>query len=225
MKKPHLLTAGAAALTLAFGGTATADRDANASDTAMFQVTVTNLTLAQPLSPVLLATHDTSASVFTPGQPASPELARLAEDGDNSQLLLLLDGAPGVQDTASGLAPIGPSGSETIMIEASRQARYLSLASMLVNTNDAFVGLDTIELSPRGTTTLYGVAFDAGSEANSEDCAYIPGPACGSAFSHDPAPAEGFIFVSNGIHGIGSLPSDRYDWRNPVAKIEITRMP
>jgi len=33
------------------------------------------------------------------------------------------------------------------------------------------------------------------------------------------------VYVSNGIQGLGSLASETYDWRNPVARIEIVRIP
>jgi hypothetical protein len=222
MKNFKMLGLGALGLgALVLGAWATGGEDRGG---ALFEVTVTNLTRGQPLSPVLVATHDASASVFTPGQPASPELALLAEDGDNSQLRALLDAAPGVFDTNSSAGPIPPGGSATIMVGASGNARLLSLAAMLVNTNDAFLGVDSIELGARGAPAIHGVAFDAGSEFNSESCAYIPGPACGSANSHDPVAAEGYVYVSNGIHGIGDLAPELYDWHNPVARITVRRV-
>ncbi|MCU7818248.1 MAG: hypothetical protein KZQ57_05120, partial [gamma proteobacterium symbiont of Lucinoma myriamae] len=42
-----------------------------------------------------------------------------------------------------------------------------------------------------------------------------------------PSPAEdgeGFVHINRGIHGIGDLAADVYDWHNPVAKITITRV-
>ena len=71
-------------------------------------------------------------------------------------------------------------------------------------------------------------AYDAGSERNSEDCAYIPGPPCEGAGVHDPAEAEGYVHIHAGIHGIGPdtelvYPAE-HDWRNPVAKITIRRV-
>ena len=41
---------------------------------------------------------------------------------------------------------------------------------------------------------------------------------------HDPADPEGFVHISNGIHGIGDLAADGYDWDNPVAHVRIVRM-
>ena len=68
-------------------------------------------------------------------------------------------------------------------------------------------------------------AYDAGSEMNSEDCAFIPGPPCGDV-NHNPAAAEGYVHIHAGIHGIsgGTLNPAQLDWRNPVALVEIKRM-
>ena len=198
--------------------------DGDGRETALFEVTVTNLTRNQPLSPVLVAIHDHTTAMFTPGAPASAELALLAEDGDNSQLRALLDGTQGVFDTNSGSGPIPPGGSDTIQVAANGSAPRISLAAMLVNTNDAFLGVDSMALSARGLPAFHGVAFDAGSEFNSESCAYIPGPACGSPNSHDPAPAEGYVSIHNGIHGIGGLSPSLFDWRAEVAEIRIERV-
>jgi hypothetical protein len=35
---------------------------------------------------------------------------------------------------------------------------------------------------------------------------------------------EGFVRISEGIHGVGDLPANLWDWRNPVAKITIRRL-
>jgi hypothetical protein len=78
----------------------------------------------------------------------------------------------------------------------------------------------------RGDTVTYYVgAFDAGSEGNNEDCAFVPGPACppDSGNARSTSDAEGYVHIHNGVHGIADLGPAAYDWRNPVAKITITR--
>ena len=96
---------------------------------------------------------------------------------------------------------------------------------MLVTTNDAFYGLNGVR--PGGRSNNYHVpAYDAGSEENNENCDYIPGPPCGNAFVHPSGDPEGFVHIHNGIHGLatnGVVPA-MHDWRNPVAKITITRI-
>lgn len=53
-----------------------------ARETSYIRLKITNLSFQQFLSPFFVATHNTLApSLFTLGSPASPELARLAEDG------------------------------------------------------------------------------------------------------------------------------------------------
>lgn len=188
-----------------------------------FELTITNLTPGQIFSPVLVATHDASASVFRAGGKASPELAILAEDGDNTPLQALLLTLPAVHDVASGSGMVMPGASQSILIEATQDSRLLSLASMLVTTNDTFAGIDSLRL-PAGSEAIFAFAYDAGSEANSELCNYIPGPPCGSAGMHDPAQSEGVITVANGIHGIGDLQPATWDWRGPVAQIVIRRL-
>jgi hypothetical protein len=123
-------------------------------------------------------------------------------------------------------APIMPGASATYVLGATPGARQLSAVGMLISTNDAFFGLDGITM-PRRKKDVVSIrvpAYDAGSEANSEDCAFIPGPPCGAGAVHDPAQAEGFVHISNGIHGIGGVPEATYDWRNPVALITVKRL-
>lgn len=188
---------------------------------ATYEVRVTNLTRGQILSPVLLANHDRTVDLFEPGHAASPGLQRLAEDGDVSVLSSALMNDPGVGNVRIGTGPLPPGASESFSFDAS--GRFLSLASMLVVTNDAFAGVDTVML-PHDSLTLYATAFDAGTERNSELCDYIPGPPCGSGGVHDPAEAEGFVHVHPGFRGVGSLSAHKYDWRNPVAKVVIQRV-
>ena len=97
---------------------------------------------------------------------------------------------------------------------------------MLVSTNDAFFAINGVA-APRGnaSTTVFARAYDAGTEANSEDCAWIPGPPCGNGGAHDPSPSEGYVHVHAGVHGIGSLVPADHDWRDAVARVHIERMP
>ena len=54
-----------------------------------------------------------------------------------------------------------------------------------------------------------------------ELCLFIPGPPCGNPFQRDVTDAEGYVFISPGIQGVGDLDGQQ-DWRNPVARIAIT---
>ena len=46
---------------------------------------------------------------------------------------------------------------------------------MLVITNDAFFGLNGVKAPKRGSVISRSRGYDAGSEANHELCAFIPG--------------------------------------------------
>ena len=92
---------------------------------------------------------------------------------------------------------------------------------MLATTNDAFFGIQGVKVQKKQVMTVGAIAYDAGSETNSESCSTIPGPPCGNPFLRDTADAEGYIHVHSGIHGTGDLDPETYDWRNPVAQIRI----
>ena len=141
-----------------------------------FMVTTTNLTHGQPMSPIGIALH-TSGQLFTLGEEASAELETLAEGGDNSGLL----GLEVVNASTSTEMPLPPGASVDQMITTdSLEGQKLSLISMMVNTNDGFTGLNSLDVSSMavGDTMSYTtVAYDAGTEANSEAEGSIPGPA------------------------------------------------
>ncbi len=186
-----------------------------------FDVTIYNLTKGQIISPPVVAAHDPSVAIFRVGEEASDELAALAEDADAVGLVALLTSVGA--DVAVGAAVILPGESATVRIETSRGNRVLSAVGMLVTTNDAFFGLNSLPLRSRARTTRVP-AYDAGSEENNEDCGFIPGPPCGTEGVRDTADAEGFVHIHNGVHGItvGGLIPARDDWRNPVAQITVT---
>ncbi len=190
-----------------------------------FDVTITNLTKGQIISPPVVAAHDPDIAIFQVGAAAADELAALAEDAAADGLIALLESVGAdVEQAGSG---IPPGGRVTIRIEATGVNRVISAVGMLVTTNDAFFGLNSVR--PRGRSTTFRVpAYDAGSEANNEDCAFIPGPPCGNAGVRDSDDAEGFVHIHNGVHGIaealGGLVPSRDDWRNPVAQITVTRV-
>ena len=152
---------------------------------ASFDVTVTNLTNGQPLSPAAVIAHMDGYSVFTIGAPATAGLENLAEGGDNSMLIMEADADMNVLASGSGAAPIGPAGSETVTIEVLESdvpnLRF-SVSTMLVNTNDAISGLNGVDISGLAEGDAWtgrGIVYDAGTEANTEAAGTIPGPADG----------------------------------------------
>lgn len=211
-----------------------------ASDGPRYEVTVTNLTRGQALTPALVVTHDSEfLPLFTEGEPADPEVALIAEDGDVQPLKNLVESNPHVSDVAiiQGTAPLplppdGPGGfaikpgdSASITVNFAANKRFVSLVGMLATTNDAFYALTGGVGPSKGVATYYSIAWDAGSEVNNESCPFIPGPPCGHFFVRATEGAEGYVHVHPGIHGIADAVPALHDWRNPVAKISIRRLP
>ncbi len=212
-------------------GTARADNDSGV------EVTVTNLTRGQIISPVVVASHRARFEpLFVPGERASAELAAVAEDADLDPLIAALTGDSDVLDVqvlfgpAGPMTPIMPGKSASIVIDVDKKFRFLSMAGMLVTTNDAFFALRGARIPSKGSRTFRSPAYDAGSEANTEDCAHIPGPPCGNGGVRVLDGAEGYVHIHAGIHGIadpdplGYLDPAAHDWRNPVAEITIKRL-
>ena len=200
------------------------------TDQIIVEMSITNLTRGQILSPVFVARHNANAgTLYTLGQPASVGLAKVAEDADASDLLVDWDPVdnPDISEAmvvALDGGPIMPGATVNMTFTVTDGNHLASFASMLVTTNDAFIGASGLDLSVSRTVNL--VAYDAGSEANSEDCAYIPGPPC-SMHAHDDAESEGFIYVHPGIQGgeTSDLDPAVHDWRNPVARLSIVATP
>ena len=193
----------------------------NDTDEMTVEVTITNLTRGQTMTPVFVARHDGSAApLYTLGQAASDGLADMAEDGSATALLETWDpdanSSVGEARVAGGF--IRPGQTVTITFNVSDGKKLLSLASMLVSTNDGFIGANSLDLS--SSKVVYLPVYDAGSEANTEDCQHVPGPPC-SADGVGTDTSEGFVHVHAGIHGGAGLDPVQHDWRNPAARLEI----
>ena len=203
--------------------------------TASFDVSVTNLTNAQPLSPVAVIAHQSGYSFFSVGSSATVGLEEMAEGGDNSALLAAADADAMVTVTASGVAPIGPATSETVtvdLLESELTGLRISVATMLVNTNDAFSGLNGMQVDSMAVgdvLNIRSIAYDAGTEADSEEATTIPGPAAGgegfNAARDDQADRvsmhSGVVSRDDGYATSDLTEQHRFD--NPVVQIRIER--
>lgn len=219
-------TLGALAL-LAVSAPALAQKDALAQPIftdGTVSVTITNVSKTQ-FTPLLVATHNSDIAFFEAGAPASDELALLAEGGNIGPLSEVLAASDDVGFTGSSEGLLFPGQSVTIELGADRRFDRLSLAAMLLPTNDAFVALNGVGVPRVLDRPMRYVAFgyDAGSEPNDELCANIPGPTCGGAGPSPDADGEGYVTISAGIQGNGDLNPVEYDWRNPVAIVTVTR--
>lgn len=199
---------------------------AQASGDARFEVTVTNITQGEIFTPIMVASHRHDTKIFKLGEPASEELEIIAESGNPGPLGDSLISSGAALDVVAADGVLLPGHSLTLSVRTDRKHSHVSVASMLVPTNDAFFAVNGIH-GPRGkkSKTVYSPAYDAGTEANDELCDNIPGPpfACnGEGFN--PASGEGYVYIHPGIHGGGDLSTASYDWNNPVAKITIRRV-
>ncbi len=212
-----------ALLALFAGGILSADQH---DEEMMVELSITNLTRGQIMSPVFVARHNGEAGpLYSLGETASLSLARMAEDADASGLIADWDPQSNSDVSESMVVarndgPVHPGETVTMSFDIEDGNSMVSLASMLVTTNDAFIGASGLDVSK--SRTIFLNAYDSGTEASTEDCAFIPGPPCGNMV-HDRSEPEGFVHVHAGIHGGAGSDLDpmQHDWRDPVARLTI----
>jgi hypothetical protein len=234
-------TFGVAALVLA----STVSSAAAEAPVATYEVTIENLTAGQPFTPPVVATHGAATGMFTVGQPASFALKEIAENGNLAPMIAQLGADKHVSDSVAATAPLVPAGlpgsamfgdSVTLTVTASEGAKFLSLASMLICTNDGFTGVDALRL-PKDlgdAVVVRSAAYDAGTETNTEDFADIVPPCQGlvgvssgepGTGTSNPALAEGGVIHHHpGIAGGADLVPAIHGWTDPVAKITVERV-
>ncbi len=121
-------------------------------------------------------------------------------------------------------------------MKAKTSAKYLSLVSMLICTNDGFAGVDGARLPNKvgRSATFYANSYDAGSEINTEDFADLVPPCpilsgvmtdkTGAGMSNPDLAEGGVVMPHPGIQGTADLTVGSHSWSDPVAKVEITRV-
>ncbi len=201
--------------------TATMTNAAFADKTRMIEVTITNITNNLSFTPIMAASHRHEIDLFEVGEAASDELITVAESGNVAPLSTLLSGNNNVADVQNSGGLLGPGESVTIMLEADKRSDRVSIASMMLPTNDSFIALDSVRVPKRGQASYRSPGYDAGSETNDESCLNIPGPFCGGTGLSPADPGEGYVHISRGISGNADLASADFDWRNDVAKITV----
>jgi hypothetical protein len=208
-----------------------------------FDVRITNLSNAIYFTPFLVAAHPEGSALFSTGQPASANLQAMAEGGDISGLVADVNGlgATVVENPAGGL--LAPTGSvEFTMNTDGTSNTHLSAVAMLLPTNDAFAGLNAVEIPTDPGTYVFNVpAYDAGTEANDElltgggapGAAGMPADPGGLAGTGGTGAATADANSSVHIHrgslgdtdaaaGISDLDSRVHRWLNPVIRVTIT---
>jgi hypothetical protein len=232
IKKSKVITATSLLLILAACGS-----DNNSNDTVIeipaepdkysYSVTVTNLTYAQPLSPLAVILHNDS-KMWEIGVASSQALEMLAEGGDNSEF---------IADTSalaanSGEGVVLPGLVSTVDITTTdRNATFFTAATMLVNTNDAFSGLTGVDISTMAIDDVKSwnlTVYDAGTEANTEALGTIPGPADGGTGFDEARDDVDFVAMHSGVvsqdDGLySSVLTQAHRFDNPAIKLTITR--
>jgi len=195
-------------LALALAACGGDDDPAPASTAGTYEITFTNMSTGQPMTPPVVAIHDTSVRLYQTGQAASPEVQAIAENGDNDPLVALATSLQGSGVSAAGVAapdpagPIGPGGSSTITLTTADDAQVLSVVTMIVCTNDGFTGVDSVALPATGTSTFMAVSYDAGTEVNIIDADYwVPAPPCGGTAANMHTDENGVITAHPGQTG------------------------
>lgn len=189
-----------------------------------YRVTITNASGHQVLTPPLVIAHKKGFRLFRIGETASYGLATQAETGNPTDLKAEADANSAVYNTAVGSDVILPGQSMMVDIHAPKGANITTTA-MLASTNDGFMSATTYAPKKRKHhPRVRGIVYDAGSESNNEDCAFVPGPPCAMDSGNDSDDGEGIITIHNGIHNVGDIPAAQYDWRGPIAIISVNRM-
>lgn len=204
-------------------------------------ITVTNLTHGIHYTPIIIGAHNQETSLFSVGEAASSQLQAMAEGGDISGLsdMLTMASADMAVNPAMGL--LAPTMSTTTTLNTTDGNMYLSLAAMMLPTNDGFVGLDSWMIpSEPGTYTIMLNAYDAGTEANDEiiNGGGAPGtPGIPVAPNGDGGvgamgvtmeESNSMIHVHRGNMGDDDLNGGKSDldstvhrWLNPVARVTV----
>lgn len=212
-----------------------------ASQAQELDITVTNLTQGIYYTPILVGAHDGDMSLFKTGEAASMELQMMAEGGNISGLSGLLTAASAdiFENPAGGM--LAPGMNTTTSLSTADGNMYLSVVSMMLPTNDGFIGLNKWKIpTEAGTYTINLSAYDAGSEANDEiingagapGAAGIPvapgGDGGTSATGVTATETNDKIHIHRGSLGDDNLTGGKSDldntvhrWLNPVARVTV----
>ena len=198
------------------------------------------------LTPVWVGFHDGGFDIYDNGDPASPELERIAEDGNTGPISAAFAGS-GVDGTVGG-GPIAPGTtvSATFDIDAMTANRYFSYASMILPSSDYFIAngdpfahdLSALDGAPAGTQIMFDIGravLDAGTEINDFDTSAanglfgIPGGQTGPNQGAD----EGGVvsIVDNPYSDFANIPPDFKvdhealfftEYPNGIAKVTVS---
>jgi hypothetical protein len=209
-----------------------------------FDVEISNLTRGSYFTPFLVTAHADTARLFSVGEPASAGLQAMAEGGDISGLAadVAALGATSVENPAGGLLGPGESAMASLNTDAAPDNTRLSIVSMILPSNDGFMGLNAIEIpTVPGVYTFSVNAYDAGTEGNDEVLGSgapgqpgFPAPppvaaSSGTGAVGIPAIAEGFVHIHRNVigdddlnGGVSDIVNTQHRWLNPVVRVVVT---
>lgn len=199
---------------------------------ATYEITVTNATNAQPLSPPAFIIHNDGFPAWETGVAASAGLEVLAESGlpddfiSEKQSYALAD--------AAGDGAVTPGENISVSLEAVwDEGLQITVATMLVNTNDAFTGTTGLTIGQLGvgeSISRLTRIYDAGTEENSEISESIPGPAAGGEGYNSERGAGDYVTIHSGVvtqdDGLSTsvlTEAHRFDNGAMVVRIERTQ--
>lgn len=143
------------------------DGEEMATGAGEYTVTIKNVSESQPLSPAVVVVHSDSTSVNFEGILSPKELEPLAEYGDNSGFVALLNTVDGVEKVMTLEGPVLPGEMAIVELDVERDGLLLSIVSMAVGSNDGVVLLDAVALD--GTeSTNEASNYDNGTEENED---------------------------------------------------------
>lgn len=187
-----------------------------------YELIIENTNPGQNFSPPVIVLHGPDYRMFRVGEPASAPLWRLAEDGATADFRAL-DHAD-VDRVLIGRSVHRRDSPVLTMTFEAAGGRLVSVAAMLSLTNDGFVAAQAVELPERvgEVASVPLVAFDAGSEANTESCAHVPCEVHGRRMTDG---AEGVVGPHPGLRGDADIAAGR-GWTGPeLGRLTITRLP
>lgn len=149
------------------------------------EVRVTNLApnMGTFLTPMWFGFHNGGYDLYSDGSPVTPGLERLAEDGNTAPLAgeFMASGFGSIGGVLNGLGPIAPGATTSKIVSLDlmdMKSHYFTFASMVIPSNDAFIGNENSRAHRiiSDSNVFVGADFivlgsrvrDAGTEVNDE---------------------------------------------------------
>ena len=199
---------------------------------AVYEITVTNATNSQPLSPPAFIIHNDGYPAWEIGVAASAGLEMLAESGSPEDFIS--EKQDYALTDAAGDNVVMPGANASVSLETEwNEGLQVTVATMLVNTNDAFTGTTGFaigQLVVGESISQLTRIYDSGTEENSETSESIPGPAANGEGYNSERGANDYVTMHSGVvtqdDGLSTsvlTEAHRFDNGAMVVRIERTQ--